>query len=246
MFKYRRWGLTIALVASFATSILPPMAIAKGIPSRWAAKRYKVPAVGIPLRREAAATRGGCPVDRLTALMPPDGMAATTTAYPTLFFSVPTLLASNSLPAEFTLKDGNQIVYQTKFQLVGNRRTIPISLPSTGQLAPLKIDRDYQWSLIVQCSNEPDSDRIVTTGIIRRVVPDAALAAKLQAFSQATPAPTNPPQLPEIYAEAEIWQDALMELANLRRLQPKNSQVMAQWQSLLKSADLGAVANDSF
>ena len=237
MFKYCRWGLAIGLVA---TSILPSMAIAKGIPARWAAKRYKVPAVGIPLRREAAATRGDCPADPSIALTPPDGLATTTTAYPTLFFRVP---ASSTLPATFTLKDGTKTVYQTKLQLAGDRRTIGISLPSTG-LTPLTIDRDYRWSFTIQCSNDPEGANLVTTGIIRRIVPDAAVTAKLQTFARSESTPSQPPLVPEIYAEAEIWQDALMELVSLRRRQPQNPQVLAQWRSLLKSVALDAVVND--
>jgi hypothetical protein len=240
MFKHSRWGLTIALVASLVTSIIPNQAIANGIPSRWAAKRYKVPTVGAPVRREAAATRGNCLTDAPIALMPPDGLAVTTTAYPTFYLRVPAVPAKSPVPLEFTLKDGNKTVYQAKLQLSGKRRIIALSLPSNGKLPPLEIDRDYRWSSIVQCSDDQESVNLVTNGIIRRITPDAALSAKLQAASQPTATATKP----EIYAEAEIWQDALMELVNLRRLQPKNPQVMAQWQALLKSADLSTVVND--
>lgn len=243
MFKHYRLGRAISLVAVFAINILPSIAIAKGIPTRWAAKRYKVPAVGIPLRREAAATRGNCPAETLIALTPPQSIATTTTAYPTLFFRVPAI-SGNSLPFKFELKDGNKTIYQTTLQVTGNRRIVAISLPSTAKLAPLTIDRDYRWLSKLQCSNDEESANLVTTGIIRRIAPDAALSAKIKAVSQADSASAQPPQLPEIYAEAEIWQDALMELVSLRRLQPQNPQVLAQWRRLLKSADLDAVAND--
>ena len=240
MFKNYRWGLAIALVSSLATSIIPNEAIANGIPARWAAKRYKVPAVGSPVRREAAATRGNCFTDPPIALTPPEGIAVTTAAYPTFYLRVPAVPANSPVPLEFTLKDGNKIVYQANLQLSGKRRIIAVSLPSSGIMPPLAIDRDYLWSSSVQCSDDPESVNLVTNGIIRRIAPDAALSAKLQAASQPTATATKP----EIYAEAEIWQDAVMELVNLRRLQPQNPQVMAQWQALLKSADLSTVVND--
>jgi Domain of Unknown Function (DUF928) len=241
MFKHYRLGLAIALVAVLASNTLPSMAISKGIPARWAAKRYKVPAVGSPLRRESAATRGDCPVDPAIALTPLDGIATTTTAYPTLFFRVP---ASSDLPVEFTLQDGKKTVYQTKFPLTGARRTISITLPSA-DLAPLTIDRDYRWRLLIRCSNDPNNaDHLVTSGIVRRVVPDAAVTAKLQTLARSEAALSQSLRVPEIYAEAEIWQDALMELVRLRRLQPQNPQVLGQWRRLLKSADLDAVVND--
>lgn len=79
--------------------------------------------------------------------------------------------------------------------------------------------------------------------MIRRVAPDAELSAKLQKTSLQDRS-SNRPQVPEIYAEAEIWQDALTILANLHRLQPNNPQVTSQWRSLLESADLADVVND--
>jgi Domain of Unknown Function (DUF928) len=241
MLKNYRWGLAIALVASLATNIIPIEAIANGIPTRWAAKRYKVPAVGSPVRREAAATRGNCLDDLPIALTPPEGIAVTTTAYPTFYLRVPAVPANTPVPLEFTLKDGNKIVYQAKLKLAGKRRIIALSLPSNQKLPPLEIDRDYRWSSSIQCSNDSEEAAIVTNSIIRRVAPDAALTAKLQAVSSSSSTATKP----EIYAEAEIWQDALMELVNLRRQQPTNPQVMAQWQTLLKSANLDTVVNDS-
>jgi Domain of Unknown Function (DUF928) len=244
MFKSAHWGLSIAVVSSFLTSILPPVAIAQSIPTRWAAKRYKVPTVGSPLRREAAATRGNCPADPFLAIAPKDAITVTKTAYPTLFFSVPTVPKGDSLPLEFKLKDGTKTVYQTKLQLTGNRQIVSISLPSTSKLAPLTIDRDYDWSAIIRCSNDSESANLIVTGMIRRITPDAELTAKLKAFSQVEPSQRQLQQLPSIYAEAEIWQDALMELVNLRRLQPKNPQVFTQWQSLLKSVDLETIVND--
>jgi hypothetical protein len=242
MLKNYRWGLAIALLASLATNIIPTEAIANGIPARWAAKRYKIPAVGSPVRREAAATRGNCLTDLPIALTPPQGIAVTTTAYPTFYLRVPTIPANSSVPLEFTLKDGDKTVYQAKFQLSGQRRIVALSLPSTGILPPLEIDRDYRWSSSIQCSNDSEeSVNLVTNTIIRRVAPDATLTAKLKAVSSSSPSTANKT---EIYAEAEIWQDALMELVNLRRLQPTNPQVAAQWQTLLKSADLSTVFND--
>jgi Domain of Unknown Function (DUF928) len=241
MLKNYRWGLAIALVASLATNMIPTEAIANGIPARWAAKRYKVPTVGSPVRREAAATRGNCVTDLPIALTPPQGIAVTTTAYPTFYLRVPAIPTNKPVPLEFTLKDGNKIVYQAKFQLSGQRRIVGLSLPSNGILPPLEIDRDYRWSSNIQCSiDSEESVDLVTNSIIRRVAPDAALTAKLQAVSAASSTATKP----EIYAEAEIWQDALTELVNLRRLQPKNPQLAAQWQTLLKSADLATVIND--
>lgn len=241
MLKNYRWGVAIALLASLATNIIPMEAIANGIPARWAAKRYKVPTVGSPVRREAAATRGNCATDLPIALTPPQGIAVTTTAYPTFYLRVPAIPANSPVPLAFALKDGNKTVYQAKLQLSGKRRIIALSLPSNQKLPPLEIDRDYRWSSSIECSNDSEeSVNLVTTSIIRRVAPDAALTAKLQAVSSSSSQATKP----EIYAEAEIWQDALMELVNLRRLQPTNPQVAALWQTLLKSADLGAVVND--
>jgi Domain of Unknown Function (DUF928) len=242
MFDYRRGGLSIAIVLSFTTFM--PMAIADSIPQRWAAKKYKVPNVGKPLRREAAATRGSCTIDSPVALVPIDGLTATTNPYPTLFFSVPTLPANSSLPVKFTLLDGNKTVYQTKFPLTGTRRTIGVILPATTELPPLEIDRDYRWSFSLQCGQTSASASHTIGGMIRRVAPDATLRDKLLALAPASPEPSVLLQLAQIYAEAELWQDALMQVVELRRLDPKNPQVIDQWKDLLHSVDLEAIAKD--
>jgi hypothetical protein len=242
MFDYRRGGLSIAIVLSFTTFM--PMAIANGIPQRWAAKKYKVPNVGKPLRREAAATRGNCPIDAPIALAPIEGLTATTNPYPTLFFSVPTLPANSSLPVRFTLLDGNKTVYQTKFPLAGTRRTIGVILPAATELPPLEIDRDYRWSFSIQCGKTSTSANHTIGGTIRRVAPDATLKDKLLALAPPSPEPSVLLQRMQIYAEAELWQDALMQIVELRRLDPQNPQVIDQWKDLLHSVDLEAIAKD--
>jgi hypothetical protein len=80
--------------------------------------------------------------------------------------------------------------------------------------------------------------------MIRRVAPDATLRDKLLALAPRSPEPIVLLQLTQIYAEAELWQDALMQVVELRRLDPKNPQVIDQWKDLLHSVDLEAIAKD--
>ncbi|HEY9711717.1 MAG TPA: DUF928 domain-containing protein, partial [Oculatellaceae cyanobacterium] len=49
----------------------------------------------------------------------------------------------------------------------------------------------------------------------------------------------------ELFAEAELWQDALATLAQLRRDNPTDSTVAANWAKLLRSADLGDITQES-
>ncbi len=115
--------------------------------------------MGFPKRGQTAPARSGSNAGKLydrfspIAIVPIEGFSATTSAYPTLFFRVPSLPANSSLPVKFALLDGNKTVYQTKFPFTGIRRTIGVELPSTGELQPLEIDRGYRWMSSLQSGN---------------------------------------------------------------------------------------------
>jgi hypothetical protein len=75
---------------------------------------------------------------------------------------------------------------------------------------------------------------VVATGIVRRVELSADILRELDA--------ADPRQKTVIYAENGIWQDALGTLAAARRANPNDTDLAADWESLLDSVKLGEIA----
>ncbi|HBB36150.1 MAG TPA: hypothetical protein DDZ80_09710 [Cyanobacteria bacterium UBA8803] len=231
----------VLLAAGFALVQTPQVLLAEGIPQRWEAKQYKPPSgIGSPRRVDGAGTRSplsNCPVEGkpLTALVPSSGFGVTVAAYPTFFVYMPSPTADKSiLPVEFILQDadGNQI-YQTRFETSGRAGIITIDLPSQVGLPPLEIGQDYYWSFSAICqANERAKDQVVE-GWVRRVALDPNLERQLKASS--------PQQQVELYAEGEMWHDALATLTQLRRDFPNNVEVAAQWERLLQAVGLSDI-----
>ncbi|MBW4648369.1 MAG: DUF928 domain-containing protein [Kastovskya adunca ATA6-11-RM4] len=249
-----RLSLVLSQSLAIATvfSLMPPTAstvLAQGIPQRWEANKYQPPAnIGAPDRTETAGTRSAslgtansCPVTGkpLTALIPRNRFGVTVAAYPTFFVYLPTTTpqASPRL-VEFFLQDeaGNEI-YRSTFQASGNSGIVSLSLPKQGDLLPLAIGNNYKWAFSIICRPDDRATDIGVEGWIRRVPIKAVLNRQL--------VQVPPKRQVEILAEAEIWHDALAILAQLRRDNPNDLAVAAEWEKLLGAAGLDNMARES-
>lgn len=236
--------LKLALITSFfLVGQTPPILLATGIPQRWEAKEYQPPAgIGTPKRIEGGGTRSGncpSPSKALTALIPSNGFGVTVAAHPTFFVYMPALSPpTSSVPVEFVLEDadGNNL-YEATFKTTGTPGILMLSLPSDAGLSPLEIGQDYHWAFSIICRQDDRSRDITTEGWVRRVELDSTLKTQL---AQATPE-----KQVELYAEAEIWQDALATLVQLRRDHPNDEAIAADWAKLLGAADLNHITQES-
>lgn len=148
---------------------------------------------------------------------------------PTVWFYVPYSLTPN-LPIEFVLQDeqGNY-VYKTSFKVSQTQPGIvKFRIPST---APLEIDKMYRWFFSINCV--PDDD---VNGWVQRVAPSPTLASQLQ---KATPRESI-----ALYASNGYWYDALTTLAELRSANPSDATLKNDWDSLLHSVQLDAIAQE--
>ena len=238
-------SLKIVLFIGFFILVqTPQVLLAKGIPERWETNEYKPVGIGAPINTDGGGTRGptsSCPLTGkpLKALVPSSRFGATVAAYPTFYAYMPALLPQASpLPVEFALEDksGNE-VYKSTFKTNGKAGIVAISLPSQAGLVPLEIGQDYRWSLSIICQPDDRSRDVSVQGLIRRVALNPTLSTQLKQAS--------PQQQVELYAEARLWQDALATLAQLRRDNPTDSTVAADWAKLLRSADLGDITQES-
>lgn len=216
-----------------------------GIPQRWQAKAYQPPkGFGAPIRREAGGTRGdSCTqINRenmLRALVPQDGFGVTVAASPTLLFYMPNMNPeSPEKPVEFVLVDDNENeVYKSTFKTTGKSGIVSISLPPNAGASRLQLGKDYHWYLSIVCDPQERSNDIAVSGRIRRVELQANTRSQLQQTAAKDKA--------KLYAEAEVWFDALAALAEQRTNNPNDAGAVQEWEQLLKSVQLDAIAKES-
>jgi hypothetical protein len=250
-FSFSQFPLALALKLTLLTGCflllqVPQVVLAQGIPRRWQARQYKPPiGIGAPARTEGGGTRSGNSYcsgagKRLTALIPNSQFGVTVAAYPKFFVYMPALSPQASPPAaEFRLEDkGGNAVYKSIFKTIGKSGIVTLSLPAQGGVSPLKIGQDYKWSFSIICQPDERSQDITVEGWVRRIPLNPTLNNQLK---QALPQ-----QQVELYAEGEIWQDALATLVQLRRDYPNNAAIKANWEKLLSAAGLNNLTQESF
>jgi hypothetical protein len=190
-----------------------------------------------PPTRRVRSVRGGCATSTqlsLTGLVPNNKIGRTVSDYPTFFVYLPQTEAEL---AEFILEDesGDQI-YQQDLTIKNLSGVIGVSIPANTNLPPLEVGKDYTWKFSVVCDPQDRSSDQLESGIVRRVELSANILRKLKT--------ADPRQKTIIYAENGIWQNALGTLAAARRANPNDPDLAADWESLLDSVRLGAIAKE--
>ena len=201
---------------------------------------------GRPSRRTSGGSRGECH-EQLIALLPGSDSitpanstaacgsvsmsapTATLSAFPTLWFYIPP--QDLRATAELALLDENaQALSVETIGLPAGSGIVGIQLP-----LPLAVGQTHQWVFsLLQHPNAPSQNPRVE-GIVQRVpVTDDLVAALTVANGSQGRA--------QVFAQAGIWQDALDEIAQLRRADPTDVAVQASWVSLLSSVGLEAIA----
>jgi len=92
------------------------------------------------------------------------------------------------------------------------------------------------FSILCPPEDERSND-LVVEGWVRRVTLNPTLETQL--------AQASPTKKVELYAEAELWQDTLAQLVELRRNYPSDSEVANQWVNLLNAAGLSNLVGES-
>jgi len=170
----------------------------------------------------------------LTALVPKNKIGHTVSDYPTFFFYLP---QTDAELAEFILEDesGNQI-YRQDLPIKNVSGVIGVSIPANTNVPPLEVGKKYTWVFSLVCDPEDRSSDLLESGVVRRVELSAEILRELEN--------ADPRLKTVIYAENGIWQDALGTLAAARRANPNDTDLAADWESLLDSVTLGAIAKE--
>lgn len=198
---------------------------------------FNPPGNGQPDDTAGGASRSGGCLQAITSigecmvpLMPATKDGLTTSERPTFFVHVADSAAKELF---FSLRDASDnSIYQTKIALNGKTGVVSVQLPET---APgLEIGKTYQWAFIMVGDQglRPDSPGV--RGEVKRVELTPELKSQLDQGKPLTRA--------ELYGKNGIWYDTLATLAQARREQPNDTTLAANWQDLLKSVGLDAIA----
>lgn len=205
---------------------------------------------GAPPATVGLGSRGDClenRTDPLRVLIPEGrsmasgstpGVLTTTNTHPSFLVYVPVYEASAqalSLKLMQVTADDEEIeLYQQSFALPSTAGIVELQ-PTGSSMPALQVGQQYHWYVSMVCGLMDQSGNPVVEGWIERVVPDSALSAQLDQAS--------PLDKAVLYGQAGIWQDMLITLAELRRTQPLDAGLQETWNDLLRSVELGAIAN---
>ncbi|WP_293031120.1 DUF928 domain-containing protein, partial [Moorena sp. SIO3I8] len=185
---------------------------------------FKPPNNGAPGNREDDGSRPGCPnVEKpFLALIPVTNWGETVSEYPTFWLYIPYGFGS----VDLVLEDENtqEKIYQTKFNITDRPGIASFGLPLDAP--PLDLGRKYRWQFLFFCSDNQSYDLSVD-GIVKRVEKTSEL------ISQLATAKTLREQI-IVYAENGLWYETLTELAKLRRANPQDAQIAADWAALFE------------
>lgn len=187
---------------------------------------------GAPSQTLGGGTRGSSCIDGsgipITPLMPSkNNFGKTVAANPTLYWYIPQNTAQSG---ELALTDeaGNQ-VYLTTFKLPSTPGIIKLDLPAN---ISLQIGKYYRWYFTMICDFQDRAQDQSVKGLLQRTEVSSSLKSQLAGVGLLEQA--------KIYAESQIWQEALNTVAQLRREKP------TEWEELLQSVGLGAIAKEPF
>jgi hypothetical protein len=156
-------------------------------------------------------------------------LALTVSEYPTFWVYLPDL-PTNLRSGEFIFQDEKgKNIYKTPLTLPEKSGVIGITLPQNPQYA-LKQDNKYQWYFKVYCGDpENTSDYYYVKAWVQKVALTPNLQSQLKAAK---------PEEYTAYAVNQIWQDALTNLADMRRTHSGSAVLTQDWIDLLKAVGL--------
>lgn len=227
--------LTMAAPAAIAQSLpalpAPPISIAQQL-------RFRVDNVQASAGRAPGIVRGSdcstepdaLPVVPLIPFVNEDYAFMTTDTRPRFYFYIP---ADSGTKGLFYLNDelGNAVT-ALDVTLPATAGVVQVSLPDS--TPDLELGATYQWNFQLFCDDQNQYD--LSNGIVQREAMDTAVATQLTE--------AEPGDRPTIYSNAGLWYETLDALATLRYANADDPGLALDWQSLLESVGLEAIANE--
>jgi hypothetical protein len=193
---------------------------------------FKPPGQSAPSRTTGGASRTGMLCNfsaeetcaSVTSLMPTDSFGLTRSARPTFMVFVPETSAKT---ATFSIAtESGEQVHQFSINLTQKAGVMSVTMPENAPA--LEVGQTYQWHLAVVLGDRLEPDSPTVSGWVRRVELAQETEPSLESAS--------------MLANEGIWYDSIATLAQLRRSQPQDATLAANWQELLASVGLQDVA----
>ena len=193
--------------------------------------KFKPQVTGAPSVRVTGGSRGTGLNEITLDVLAPDEIGTTTLEAPSLFWF-------QSKPAdakfELTLLQENKPkpLMQVKIDRSSKAGIQRLKLSDHGvKLTP---GIEYQWVVALVTDPENRSSDLVASGVIKRIVPSADLAAKVSK--------AQPSDLAQVYAESGVWYDSLTALSDQIDAHPADNALKEVRADLLRQVGLKAAA----
>jgi len=202
-----------------------------GGPTNAAPVKFRPSGSGAASVRVTGGSRGSGDSAVTLDVLAPDEIGVTTQEQPSLYWF-------QSKPAqakfELTLLEENKPKPIVQVMVERSTKAGIQRLKLSDQKTKLALGVEYQW--VVALITDPDnrSKDLVASGVIKRIEPSADLKEKVSKASAAA--------LPNVYAEAGIWYDALTALSDQIDAQPDNKALRQTRADLLQQVGLKAAA----
>jgi hypothetical protein len=196
---------------------------------------YKPLVTTAPIRRVGAGTRGLCKqvsgIDHTFSLqaLAPVTMGQTASAQPILYWWIAKPVVGQFI---FTVTADSQgftdpvLDTKTTLSVLAGLQALPLAKYKTS----LKPNVSYKWSVSLECDATNPSMNLVTSGMVKYVVPAVAVdKTKLE-------------KLPYLYAVRGYWYDSLSSLAELIQKNPSEKKWQEVLVSLLRQGGLNKIA----
>lgn len=210
--------------------------------------KLKFPDNGAPVgRRRGGARREVCPnldkslTNNLTALVPGEEsefesksfLTFTVSEYPTFWIYLPKFTEAVTT-GQFSLQDeNNKDIYRKSLTLPQQPGIVGFQLPPNARYG-LKVNQKYQWYFKISCNEAQKKPKnYYVYGWIKRIEMTPNLDSQLK---------SRLPREYITYAQNQIWESALTNLADLRLNNTNLSQLREDWTGLLESVGLGEFA----
>jgi hypothetical protein len=185
----------------------------------------------------ASRNGGKCPQDPknvepyVTPLLPVNRYGLTVESHPTFFVYLPPTTAQKAFLSIRDEDERDRYHYQTFVPLMQKSGVMGLKLPADAP--PLEIGKTYKWSFVMMCDNRLEPDSPLVEGKIQRIEMNSAMSGQLEGATALERA--------ALYAKAGIWHETLTTLAEIKRSQPENSEIIGIWEDLLRSVELDAI-----
>lgn len=166
----------------------------------------------------------------LVALVPQNKQGLTLASRPTFWVHLPKTSAQRAVLS--LREEGGAFHSQSFFPITGEASIVSFELPEDSPA--LAVNKTYQWTVVLLCSDRPSPNDPAVTAWIRRINPPTSMPASLYrapALQQA-----------DWYSQHGFWYDAVTSLAPLRRSYAQDRTLAQVWDGFLHSAGLQALS----